>query len=149
MKKAGVIAASVLFIVVLVILAVHNGLSNKKGGGADYAPPPNTSSVQSSSQSSSPSSYDIGMYVISNESLLDYSSPVIETQGTVSGKHCYLDGTQVVYLITITLDEINSSTVKYYCSYQVYNSVEKGTRLSVSYQKLTESSFSVYSVTAI
>lgn len=144
MKKAGIIAASVLFVVILIILAVHNGLGNKEEGGAVTVSPSNTTTSQTSSQRT----YDIGMYKIVDTSLLDYSQPIIETKGTVTAKQCYLDGTQVVYLLTITLDEINSSNVKYYCSYQVYNSVEEGTRLSVTYQKLTESSFSIYNVTA-
>ena len=144
MKKAGVIAAVVLFVVVLILVAVHNGSSNKKEGGAVTVSPSSTTT----SPSTNTRGYDIGLFKIADTSLLDYTQPVIQTQGTISSKECLLDGTQVVYLLTITLDELNSSSVKYYCSYQVYSSVEKGTRVLVAYQKLTESSFSVYSVTA-
>ena len=142
MKKAGIIAASVLFLVILLVLGVRNGLtSSKEEGGAVSAPPSNTQSQQTRG-------HDIGMYKIVDSSLLDYSQPVIQTKGTVSDKQCYLDDTQIVYLLTITLDELNSSSVKYYCTYQVYSTVEEGTRLNVAYQKLTESSFSVFNVTA-
>ena len=144
MKKAGVIAAVCLFVIVLILVAVHNGSSDRKEGGAVSVSPSSSTNVSSATTRG----YDVGMYKITDSSLLDYTQPVIQTKGTVHTKQCLLDGTQVVYLLTITLDELNSSSVKYYCTYQVYNSVEEGTRLTVSYQKLTESSFSVYSVTA-
>lgn len=143
MKKAGVIAAVSLFVIVIILVAVYNGSTKKKEGGAVTVSPSNSQSTSTTTRG-----YDVGMYNIVDTSLLDYSQPIVETTGTVHSKQCLLDGTQVVYLLTITLDELNSSTVKYYCSYQVYSSVKEGTRLSVSYQKLTESSFSVYSVTS-
>lgn len=144
MKKSGVIFASALLVIVIILLTVRNKISDKSEGGVVNAPPSSTSQ----SAVSNARSYDVGMYKIKDESLLDYSVPVLKSKGTVSEKVCLLDNTQVVYLLRITLNELNSSTVKFYCSYEVFNSVDIGTHVNVSYQKLTESSFSVYSVSA-
>lgn len=145
MKKAGVIVASAILILIIILLAVNKGISKKAEGGGESSPSPSVSVVESKSASKT---YDVGMFRVVDASLLDYTVPVLETSGTVSDKQIYLDGNQIVYLVLITLDELNSSTVKYYCSYDVYKSVGVNTRLSVSYQKLTESAFSVCSVSA-
>lgn len=145
MKKAGVIVASAILILIIILLAVNKGMSKKAEGGGASSPSPSVSVVESKPTSKT---YDVGMFRVVDASLLDYTVPVLETSGTVSDKQIYLDGNQIVYLVLITLDELNSSTVKYYCSYDVYKSVDVNTRLNVSYQKLTESAFSVCSVSA-
>ena len=141
MKKAGVVAAICIFLLIILLLSLKG--CGKSEGGVKVAPP--SVSVESGSVSRG---YDIGMLSIKDESLLDYSQPVISAKGTVTSKRSLLLGTQVVYLITITLDDLNSSSVSYFCTYQVYDSVDIRTRLNVSYQKLTESTFSVLSVTS-
>ena len=145
MKKAGIIFASALLVLVIILLTVRGKISDKAEGGVVSTPPSSSSSQGTVSNSRS---YDVGMFRIKDESLLDYSVPVLQSKGTISDKVLLLDGTQVVYLLQITLDELNSSTVKFYCSYEVFSSVNINTRVNVSYQKLTESSFSVYNVTA-
>ena len=145
MKKAGIIFASALLVLVIILLTVRNKVSDKTEGGGVSTPP---SSPSTQGTVSNARSYDVGMYRIKDASLLDYSVPILQSKGTISDKVLLLDGTQVVYLLQITLDELNSSTVKFYCSYEVFSSVDINTRVNVSYQKLTESSFSVYNVTA-
>lgn len=144
MKKAGVIACTVILFVTLLILALANVFQGT--GGAEKTTPPISSETQTVSKPTS--QYDKGFFYIRDASLIDYTVPKLTTMGTVSEKLLLLDEAQVVYQLKITLDELNSSSVNYYCTSQVYDSVEAGARVSVTYQKVTESAFSIYSVTA-
>lgn len=144
MKKAGVIFFICLVGLILVLLAISKlfNSDNTRGDTVKVSPlVTNTAEVVTTS-----SNFDVGFYLVRDDSILDYTTTVIETKGTISNKSIYLDGTQLVYCLEITLDEINSSVVKYYCTMKAYNMVEYGYRVNVSYQKVTESTFSVISV---
>ena len=145
MKKAGFVAFGVILGIVLLIL-LFTGIKNNPKGGVSSTTPPVSSNT--SAQSVQTVKYDRGFYLVRDTSLLSYTAPILTVGGTVSEKCIYLDGNQIIYYLKISLDDLNSSSVNYYCTSEVYDSISEGTRLSVTYQKVTESAFSVCSVTA-
>lgn len=78
---------------------------------------------------------------------LNYSGDVLTANGTVASKAKFVQGTQVLYCITINLVFGSSSeTINYYCNYASYNAVSNGDIVVVTYQQVEDSYISVNSI---
>lgn len=84
--------------------------------------------------------------VVTDESVFDYNAVDMNITGSVSSKVCYKQGSQLVYLINISTGLSSDSSIKYYCAYSVYSSLQIGDRLSVTYKQVSDNVFSVVSV---
>lgn len=88
-----------------------------------------------------------GMMELPADTQVDYSGSLYETQGTVHNKIKYLENSQVVYCVQINAKIGESSKlVNYYCGYNVYSSVEEGDTVSVSYQVVSDTCYSVNTI---
>lgn len=140
MKKAGVIASVVIILLVLLFLGLRN-LSRK----ADASVESNVSYTPQDAIASS----DKKLSKVVNEGILSFDSDIISTTGTISMKSLYLDGTQLICYIEVTLDDIEGTKVGYFCSYGVFKSLSNGLRVSVDYQRVSDSVFSVFSLSLL
>lgn len=84
--------------------------------------------------------------VVSDESSFNYDAVDMNITGSVASKVCYKQGNQLVYLINISTGLSSDGSIKYYCAYSVYNSLQIGDRLSVTYKQVSDNVFSVISV---
>lgn len=140
MKKAGVIASIVVIILVLLFLGLRN-LSRKADASVE-------STVSYTPQDALATS-DRKLSKVVNEGILSFDSEIIRTTGTISMKSLYLDGTQLICYIEVTLDDIEGTKIGYFCSYSVFNSLDNGLRVSVDYQRVSDSVFSVFSLSLL
>ncbi len=135
-KKAGVLLCVVLVILAFIIFAVSQIDFSKKS----TPPPVNTKPVESVQPSNTPTqapSIDLKntLTPIPNNLELDYTGEVYEAKGVVTSKSRYLNGTQVLHSVDITLTfGSNTEIVSYYTTIATYNSVNIGDSLNVSYQ---------------
>lgn len=85
---------------------------------------------------------------IPDSTYMDYSSKVVLSQGVVQDLSKFLQNGQVIYCINIDISIGTTSTsVKYYCGYNVFNQVKVGDILTVEYQQVSKSCFSVCTIT--
>lgn len=137
-KITGVIIAVALVIVALVAYGVSQIKITPKQ-------PVSTSQVSQTAETQRTKSDAKALLKVKNESLLDYSGADIVVNGTVSEKECYLNETQVVYVLT--LKTATGTEMDYFCSYTVYASVNVGDAVNITYKNLTESAYAIMSVT--
>lgn len=78
----------------------------------------------------------------------DYSGDVFESEGLISSKTRYLENGQLVYCLEIDAEIGDETrTVKYYCGYNTFNSVSKGDTVNVTYQVVSDTTYSVNTIT--
>ena len=157
--KAGIVIAILIVVAILIFQGVSNIKITKKKKVvqqqtatttqvADTAK--NTKQVSKEVTTESTVKVDDNSKVIKkvlNPSKLDFSAAEMETTGFVKSKEMYLQDTQVLYLLNITIGAGASSIdVKYYCTYDTYVSVKENDILTVKYQQLSDSAFGVTSV---
>lgn len=142
-KSVGLVLGGIFILLALILLV----LSKTKIRKADNVQQPVSQVTQQSGVSqeqpqetitSTPIKSDIdsvSLLKIPSDLTLNYSGDVFEANGTVTGKERYLQGSQVVYCISIkiALGSV-SQDVKYYCNYASYNQVNKGDLLIIKYQ---------------
>jgi len=84
---------------------------------------------------------------IPDSTSLDYSSSITQSQGVVSSLSRYLQDGQVIYCINLDISIGTSTTsVHYYCGYNVYKQISVGDILNVEYQQVSDSCFSVCTI---
>jgi len=136
-KVTGIIIASVLVLIALIVFGVSQiKITPKQPVTTSQAAPTETLEAITSDEKV--------LVKIINESLLDYTGADIVVEGTVSAKECYLNGSQVMYLLK--LRTATGTEMDYLCSYSVYNSVGIEEVLMVTYKNLTESAYAIMSV---
>lgn len=122
-----------------------NGVSEEKEtlSSSESARP-----IEESSSNVGNSSSDVLLRLVKNEGKLDYSGNTVTTTGTVDDKKCYLQDNQIVYLLDLEISAgISSLSIKYYCPYDTYMSVDVNDLVTVNYKQVSESAFAVMSVT--
>lgn len=84
---------------------------------------------------------------IPDSTSLDYSSSITQSQGVVSSLSRYLQDGQVIYCINLDISIGTSTTsVHYYCGYNVYKQISVGDILNVEYQQVSDNCFSVCTI---
>lgn len=160
-KTVGIIVALVLVILALIILGLSNIKLVKRNDSSVKQEVQTTqetteSTVTSSSQSSeskSISTEDVqankttGLINIPSDTHMDYSGKVTKSQGVVSSLSKYLQDGQVIYCIDLDITiGSNKNTVHYYCGYNVFKQVKVGDVVSVEYQQVSDTCFSVCTI---
>lgn len=85
---------------------------------------------------------------IDSNTPIDYSVPLLEASGIVSGKRRYLQGSQLVYCLDITIAVGSTQqTVCYYCNYASFNAVKGKEVVLVKYQQVSDSFISISEIT--
>lgn len=172
-KVVALILAGVLLVIAIILMVVKNTSITKKGNDnqvpeqvAEVTQSPN--SVQSNQvTTTSEPEYTITPEITEVPQLpestpevvggtefkeipdgtdIDYSADIQETSGSISGKKRFLLGEQVIYLLEISIGMENSVSVNYYCGYNVYDSVSIGDTVTVSYQKVSDTCYSVNTI---
>ena len=172
-KVVALILAGVLLVIAIILMVVKNTSITKKGNDnqvpeqvAEVTQSPN--SVQSNQvTTTSEPEYTITPEITEVPQLpestpevvvgtefkeipdgtdIDYSVDIQETSGSISGKKRFLLGEQVIYLLEISIGMENSVSVNYYCGYNVYDSVSIGDTVTVSYQKVSDTCYSVNTI---
>lgn len=88
-----------------------------------------------------------GMVELPADTALNYNSDVLSASGVVHDRVRYLENTQVVYCVKIVLSfGTSQQLVNYYCGYDVYNSISEGDVVTVKYQQVSDSVFSVCNI---
>ena len=149
-KVTGIVIAIVLVALALIVMALSsvrikvkdtstNVTTSTKGEEVvtTVTTSPSTTVVTTVGDSLSP---------VNDESSFDYSAVDMNITGSVSSKVCYKQGSQLIYLVNISTGLSSDSSIKYYCAYSVYNSLQIGDRLSVTYKQVSDSVFSIISV---
>jgi len=104
-------------------------------------------SQQPDNKSGSASADSVVLNKVVAEEKLNYSGTDQTTIGQVESKNCYLQGTQIVYCVSIKATMGTSEqTMKYYCTYSTYESLQVGQSLSVIYKQTTANTFAIMSV---
>lgn len=80
--------------------------------------------------------------------LPDMSADDQVTTGVVASKKCYLDGQQIIYLVSIDVSMgVTNTSVDYFCTYSTFTELKEGDALSVTYRQAGQSGFSLIGVT--
>lgn len=88
-----------------------------------------------------------GLVELPADTALSYNNELLSATGVVHDKVRYLSDNQVVYCIKIVLSFGGSKEiVSYYCGYNVFDSVDTGDMVTVQYQQVTNSCFSVNTI---
>ena len=104
--------------------------------------------VPDESQSvSKPTESGGGMQALPPDVTIDYTGEKYETTGQVHNKLKYLDNSQVIYCIQVNakIGEGNK-LVSYYCGYNVFESVSEGDTVSLTYQIVSDTCYSVNTI---
>lgn len=87
---------------------------------------------------------DVSLITVPNNTSVDYSGKIYEATGSVVKKTKYLCENQLVYLIQVEIPfGSDNMTVNYFCGYNVYNNVATGDVVTVNYQQVSDTCFSV------
>lgn len=94
-----------------------------------------------------PVEQDGGMTALPADIAIDYTGEVYQTSGQVHNKLKYLEGSQVIYCVQVNakIGESNK-LVNYYCGYNVFNSVTEGDTVSLTYQVVSNTCYSVNTI---
>lgn len=88
-----------------------------------------------------------GMTELPNDVAVDYSGDLFESSGTIHNKIKYLENSQVVYCLELKANiGDRSKLIKYYCGYNTFNSVDEGDTVKVSYQVVSDTCYSVNTI---
>lgn len=157
MKQAGVVIAGGFIVLALVLYFISNININKKPRQSNQVPTQQTQQqpVQQTQQqpmqqteaqpTQQPvSKSDVALVNVPNNTQVDYSGKIYEATGSVTNKSRYLTNNQLVYLIQVEIPfGSESMVVNYFCGYNVYNSVNSGDVVTVNYQQVSDTCFSV------
>ena len=160
LKQAGVIIAGGFILLALILYVISNINVSKK--------PTNTNSTQTNQQqqqntnqnnssqtsnqnnaneeASTPKTNksDVALITVPKSTSVDYSGKIYEATGSVVNKTKYLCDNQLVYLIQVEIPfGSDTMTVNYFCGYNVYNNVATGDVVTVNYQQVSDTCFSV------
>lgn len=84
---------------------------------------------------------------VPDSTYIDYSVKTIQSQGVVQSLSRYLQDGQVIYCINLDITMGKTSTeVKYYCGYNVFKQVKVGDIVTVDYQQVSDTCFSVCTI---
>lgn len=165
-KTVGIVVAIILAVLALVILGLSNIRLVKKTDNTPKVHQEQTNNTQpqqtqpqktqsttvieeneTSSSSTTQSSSGTSLTDVPSSTYIDYSGKVISSQGVVQSLYRYLQDGQVIYCIDISITIGTTSTsVKYYCGYNVYKQVKIGDILTVDYQQVSDTCFSVCTI---
>lgn len=140
-KSACFVLAGILFIIFIILIVINSIKIQPKQQVQ-------TTINKSSSTTQVTKNNGVNLMEVPEGTNIDYNGAIYTATGTVSNKKAYLQGTQVVYCIDISL-QVGASTqiVKHYCNYNVYNQIAVGTLLTVQYQQVSQTCLSVNAVT--
>lgn len=89
----------------------------------------------------------VELIFVPDSTAMNYSGEIFEANGTVTGKKKYVQGSQVVYCIEITLAfGSTSETVNFYCNYSTFTAVGAGDVVVVKYQQVSDGYISINEV---
>lgn len=165
-KTVGIVVAIMLAVLALVILWLSNIHLVKKTDNTpkvqqeqttqtqpqqtqstSVAEENNTAEKDITSNSTTQSSSGTSLTNVPSSTYIDYSGSVVSSQGVVQNLSRYLQDGQVIYCIDLSITIGTTSTsVKYYCGYNVYKQVKVGDILTVDYQQVSETCFSVCTI---
>ena len=150
-KTVGIIVALGLVILALVILGLSNIKLVKKTNQSQIQ---QEQQVQNTGYTNTESTVDSqqpadskSLLTIPSNTYMDYSSKVVQSQGVVTSLSKYLQDGQVIYCIDLDITMGTSkNTVHYYCGYNVFKQVQVGDILNVEYQQVSETCYSVCTI---
>ena len=165
-KTVGIVVAIILAVLALVILGLSNIHLVKKtdstpkiqqeqtnqthqqqNQNTTVTKESNTTEKDTPSNSTNQNSSGISLTNVPSSTYIDYSGKVISSQGVVQSLSRYLQDGQVIYCIDLSITIGTTSTsVKYYCGYNVYKQIKVGDILTVDYQQVSNTCFSVCTI---
>lgn len=138
-KTACILVGVVLFVVFLLIMVLR---------GIDFSAKEPSQPQQGTTQQSSSVTAQEGMIKIPDTMVLDMSGEQYTALCQVGSKSRYLDGNQVVYCLDLVMNSgINETTIRYFCSFNVWSMVGVGDSLNVKYTVPQEGYFAVIEIT--
>lgn len=156
MKQAGIVIAGG-FVVLALLLYILNNINFSKKPVPQQAY--NNEATQQQSSNTAPQEQpaqqaqvqtqptvksDVSLITVPKDTTIDYSGKIYEATGMVTDKQKYLCDNQVVYLIKVDIQMgTNSMSANYFCGYNVFNSVSVGDVVTVNYQQVSDTCFSV------
>lgn len=162
-KTIGMIIAGALLVVAVILVIVSKVSITKKDissgnttasqnvqtdvNNSNTSSNSGTSGNSSTSGTSGNSGSSLSLKVVPDSTSVDTSGEVMESEGTVTGLKRYLQDGQVIYCVEITMGVgMGSTTVHYYCGYNIFSELGVGDKLTVSYQKVSDECFSVNTI---
>ncbi len=148
-KTVGVLLCVVLVVLALVIYGVSK-IDFTKEKAPQQANKPTVEATQTTKPAKTENSggKTDALKEIPSSMALDYTGEVYKAEGVVTSKSRYLNGTQVLHSIDITL-MFGSQTevVSYYTTIDTYTQVQIGDKLQIGYQTPQEGYITLTSVT--
>lgn len=162
-KTVGIVVALGLVILALIVLGLSNIKLVKKTNennqaqvqqeqqasntGSNTTVPTSTESASNTESTNQQSSSTTSLINIPSNTYMDYSNKAIQAQGVVTSLSKYLQDGQVIYCINLDITMgTATNTVHYYCGYNVFKQVEVGDILNVEYQQVSETCYSVCTI---
>lgn len=133
---------------------VNDDFSDKGGMKGSNVGSSNTDSIKVDEKINTDNSQKVseqtqvgGMQELPNDVDADYTGDVYESDGTIKSKTKYLENSQVVYCLEIEANiGDKSKLIKYYCGYNTFDSVSTGDKVSVTYQVVSDTCYSVNTI---
>lgn len=145
-KTVGVVVALALVIIAFILLSLSSISLVKKEDNNNNR----TTRVETQTQSNTKVQNNTSVTSLTNippSTYMDYSNPIVSSQGVVSKLSKYLQDGQVIYCIDLSISlGVSSTTVHYYCGYNTFSQVSVGDVLTVDYQQVSETCFSVCTI---
>ena len=166
-KTTGILVASVLVVIGFLMLIIGSIKVVKKDDTSNLQANRNQVEIQTQAQaeastqnqsqsevvhnqentysSSGTSIQGTGNFVtIPDDMQINYNASIQTSQGTVSKLSRYLQNNQVVYCVEVSaVLGVSTTSVKYYCGYNTYRQLNVGDSITVEYQQVSDTCFSV------
>lgn len=142
-KTVGVLIAVALVVIAIVLLGVRRFSINKKTN-VDT-----NTSTNVNEQPVADISQPIGgttLKEVPSDTVINYNGNVLENEGSIHNKVKYLLDGQVIYCLEISIGMQNTQSIHYFCGYNVYDSVSIGDVVTVSYQQVSDTCYSVNTI---
>ncbi len=163
-KTAGFVIAGVLILIALLIYFLSNINIKKKDNNVSAVntevttqvvtsvsttETPSTTSTTEAQQTSDTNVSDsssVNMLLVDSDKL-DLNNEVITSNGIITDKTYFLEGTQLINRLTISVGKDGTTEdMNYYCSYSVLSSVEVNDVVCVDYTMVSENCYTIVSV---
>lgn len=161
-KTTGIIVASVLVVIGFLMLIIGSIKVVKKDDTSNLQANRNQVEIQTQAQAEAStqtqsqsevvqkqesiysSSGTSSFVVIPDDMQINYNASIQTSQGTVSKLSRYLQNNQVVYCVEVSaVLGVSTTSVKYYCGYNTYRQLNVGDSVTVEYQQVSDTCFSV------
>lgn len=161
-KTTGIIVASALVLIGFLMLIIGSIKVVKKDDTSNLQANRNQVEIQTQAQAEAStqtqshsgvvqkqentysSSGTSSFVVIPDDMQINYNASIQTSQGTVSSLSRYLQNNQVVYCVEVNaVLGVSATSVKYYCGYNTYRQLNVGDSITVEYQQVSDTCFSV------